>query len=377
MIRKAGKLLTHVSIALRSCILNSAPRLFRLFEINPTSCNIMITNRCNLRCVMCAQWRERPGEELSAADWKKIIRDLRNNGFRNIHFTGGEPLVRDDLKELVSYCRDNGFTVGMTTNGMLLNADIIKGLIGSGLRSVAVSVDALGENYEKIRGVPGSFRRLNDAVCALAEEKSSGRIDAYINFTLIKDNISLFEDVKGFADSFGLPVAVCLLDKASSIFKLRENEERFWIKEPGDLERLAELLRQMKKIVARRPGSVILDNPGLDYIAGYFVDPRQERIPCVISQDRIYLDPYGNVFGGCLCMGTFGNLKDIMFGQLKRTDRYMNAKRNMFYKRCPGCSCGYMFNIRHTPRLILKNIALNIHSALERMARCRKKTASG
>ncbi|MBU0881683.1 MAG: hypothetical protein KKE81_05745, partial [Candidatus Omnitrophica bacterium] len=105
--------------------------------------------------------------------------------------------------------------------------------------------------------------------------------------------------------------------------------------------------------------------PGVDFIARYFTDPRQENIPCVVSQDRIYVDPYGNVFGGCLSMGTFGNLREMPFGRLKKTDRYRSAKKKMFYKKCPGCSCGYMFNVWHTPGLIMKGFIVNVRTALK------------
>ncbi|MFH1190106.1 MAG: radical SAM protein [Candidatus Omnitrophota bacterium] len=360
MIRKARKLVDHISIVLRSGVLRAAPVSFPLFEIEPTSCNIMVTNRCNLKCLMCKQWRESPGEELSTADWIKIIDDLRKNGFRNIHFTGGEPLLRADLKDLVAYCDRNGFTVGMTTNGMLLDGDMLDGLIASGLRSVALSMDALGGQYEKIRGASGSFEKAQGASAAIAEAKNRGRIDAYINFTLMKENIDLFKDVDEFARSIGLPVAICLLDKTSAIFDLKENDQRYWISSPEDMKRLTALLEYLKGEIARKPRSIILNYPGVDYIAAYFQDPRQAGIPCTISQDRIYIDPYGNLFGGCLSMGTFGSLKDIPFGRLKEIGRYREAKKKMFYKKCPGCSCGYLYNIRCLPGAIVRDLASGV-----------------
>lgn len=346
-------------------ILAAVPSLYGVLEIRPSSCNILLTNRCNLKCVMCGQWREKPREELSTADWKKIIDDIRKNGFRNIHFTGGEPLLRDDLKDLISYSVARGFTVGMTTNGMLLDVGSLRGLIEAGLRSVALSIDALGEEYEKIRGVSGSFTKLKAAAIAVAEAKKLRGIDAYVNFTLMNNNIKLFRKVKEFSDTIGLPVAVCLLDKTSSIFNLKDNENRFWIESAEDSKRLALLLEYMKDEIARLPHSLILNYQGIEFIAAYFNDPHQGYIHCVISQDRIYVDPYGNVFGGCLSMGTFGNLEEMPFSSLKNTDRYKNAKKNMFYKKCKGCSCGYLFNIRHTPSLILKNIVLNVRTALK------------
>ena len=220
--------------------------------------------------------------------------------------------------------------------------------------------------YDQIRGMPGSFRKLEDAFAALALVKRDRKIDAYVNFTLMKDNISLFKEVKKFADFAGLPVAICLLDKTSAIFKLGDNENKFWINDPENMKRLAGLLEYLEGEMTRKRSSLILNYPALDFIAGYFTDPRQAAIPCVVSQDRIYVDPYGNVFGGCLSMGTFGNLKDIKFSDLKKTECYRTAKKNMFYKKCAGCSCGYLFNIKHMPGLIIKDLFERIQRAFKR-----------
>ena len=367
MYRRIRKLLlNYIPDVARTGILCAMPSLYPAFEIKPSSCNIMLTNRCNLRCVMCGQWRQKPREELKTEDWKKIMDDLRRNGFRNIHFTGGEPLLRKDLNELVSYCNKAGFTVGMTTNGVLLDSGALNALIDSGLRSVALSVDALGECYEHIRGISGSFDKLKIAASAVAEAKASRGIDAYINFTLMKGNIELFESVKEFADSAGLPVALCLLDKTSAIFRLQENEEDFWIGDSESIRKLAGLIGYLKSEMASKPGSLILSYPGVDFISGYFDDPCQKNVPCVVSQDSIYVDPYGDVYGGCLSMGIFGNLGEMRFGDIKDTKRYSAAKKDMFYKKCAGCSCGYLFNMRHVPGLIIKDISQRISAACKK-----------
>lgn len=359
MIRKAKILYNHILITIRSSILRAVPALYGALEIEPSSCNIMLTNRCNMRCVMCRQWREEPKLELSTDKWKKIIDDLKKNGIRNIHFTGGEPLLRADLTELVSFARGNGFTIGMTTNGMLLTTDVLGKLIDAGLRSVALSMDALSGEYEKIRGAQDSYKKLEGAAVTVAEAMRHRGIDAYINFTLMKSNIDEFGNVKKFADRLGIPIGICLLDKESSIFDLDENETKFWIGD-SEKEKLKKLLDFLKIELIRNSSTLHINYTGIDYIESYFKDPRQACIPCVISQDRIFIDPYGNLFGGCLAMGTFGNINETPFDTLRKGQKYIAAKKSMFYKRCPGCSCGYMFNIRHMPGLALKDIGLKV-----------------
>ena len=161
---------------MKTGLIYKVPFLYRFLEIKPSSCTIIITNRCNLRCVMCKQWREPVNEELSTEEWKNIILNLKKNGIRNMHFTGGEPLLRNDFKELVLFCSRNGFVSGVTTNGFLLTDDILQGLIDAGLRSIALSIDALDSEYEKIRGLPNSFKQLKQAVAIISAMKRTVNI---------------------------------------------------------------------------------------------------------------------------------------------------------------------------------------------------------
>jgi len=353
-IRKAA--FTYLPNVLKTTILRRAPALFGIVEMNPTSCNIMITTRCNLKCVMCKQWRIKPGEELNTDEWKRVIGELYGYGIRNVHFTGGEPLLRSDLEDLIRYASGLGMVVGMTTNGILIGEEKLTGMVGAGLASIAVSVDALGPGYEKIRGMQGSFSAIEKAVGAISSVRRRLGIDAYINFTLMRESISALKSVKKFADKAGLPLGICLLDKSSSIFDVAENKKTLWIDHESDSSELAALREYLKSEMTRHPGSILLSFSGIDYISGYFKDPRQPGIPCAISQDRIFIDPYGGLFGGCLSMGTFGSLKDERIGALLESDKYKAAKKRMFYKMCAGCSCGYMYNIRHMPGLLIGDL---------------------
>jgi MoaA/NifB/PqqE/SkfB family radical SAM enzyme len=306
---------------------------------------------------MCRQWREEAKEELSTVRWKAIIDDLHDNGIRNIHFTGGEPLLRSDLPELIAYCAARGITTGMTTNGILLDRAVLTKLADSGLASVVVSIDAVGEAYDKIRGVARVFDKVKRSAGLIAGMKKSRGMDASINFTLMKDTIKEFEPLKSFADELGLSVSICLLDDSPALFKVETNKDEHWIAGEEDMNELKKLLGRLRRYKAGRNGSILINFEGIEYIGRYFNDPLQKKIPCAISQERIILDPYGNLFGGCMSMGTYGNVAEAGVRKLTGDPKYRAAQRNMFYKRCPGCSCGYMFNIRSSPVHALKNIA--------------------
>ena len=244
----------------------------------------------------------------------------------------------------------------MTTNGILLTKEILESLLDAGLRSVAISLDAIGKDYDKIRGVENSFGKLKNALSAIKDVRGNKKIDPYINFTLMKDSLTKLGSVKELADSFGIPIAVCLLDKASEIFSLSENKDKFWIETDDDFKELDNIIAYIRAKKIEDPSSFIINFPSIDFIKNYFKDPVQKQIPCTSSQDRIIIDPYGNFLGGCMAMGSFGNITKESFKNINKKEKYTKAKRNMFYKNCAGCSCGYLFNIRTIPGLMIKDL---------------------
>lgn len=357
MIKKLRKLfINHIPMLLKAEFIHRLPFLYSFLEIKPHSATLIITDRCNLRCAMCKQWRKPKEKELDTKTWKSIIDKLIEKGIVNIHFTGGEPLMREDVFELIDYASAKGVTTGLTTNGMLLDKDKIEKLLLAGIRSIVLSVDALQEKYELLRGVKNSYDKVRNAAVLLSKAKNKKKMDASVNFVLMKDTVEEFAKVKIFCDNLELPVFVCLLDKNSSLFDLKENKDDFWMRGRKDREKLDKLVKFLKKEKRKKPGSLLLNFTAIDYISKYFDDPLRRDIPCVSSQDRIFIDPYGDVYGGCLSMGTFGNIAAESFRQVIKAEKYKKAKRNMFFKKCSGCSCGYLINIRSLPHLILKDL---------------------
>lgn len=370
MIKKTRKLfLQYISILAKTTFLFRMPFLYHLLEIKPRSAVIMLTNRCNLKCVMCKLWDEVPEKELSTEDWMKIIEDLKRNGIKNIHFTGGEPLLRRDLCELIQYSSQRGFVVGITTNGILLKKEMLDKLINAGLRSIAISVDALNGKYEELRGVANSFKKIEDTLSLVSDAKERSRIDVCINFVLMKSTIDEFKNVKNLVDRLHLPIFVALLDRNPSIFKVRENKALFWISNESDFQKLSALTNFLREEKIKKPSSLISNFVAFDFITAYFKEPIQEEIPCISSQDRVFIDPCGNLSGGCLSMGSFGNVRNNSFGDLLKEERYKRAKKNMFYKKCPGCSCGYFFNIRHFPPVIIKDFLIRLKYIINKNVR--------
>ena len=94
---------------------------------------------CNQKCVHCyaAGQKLSDEEELSTADWKRVLDICRSAGIPQVTFTGGEPTMREDLCELISYAR--WFISRLNTNGIRLTPEYCQKLREAELDSVQIT----------------------------------------------------------------------------------------------------------------------------------------------------------------------------------------------------------------------------------------------
>lgn len=126
----------------------------------PLNLDIHVTNRCNLRCVMCRRTMElkkgliKETGFLDTGLYKKIIDEAVKEGCCAVHLTGnGEPLLHKDITEMIKYARERKILdLFMHTNATLLTEDISRKLLEAGLTRLIFSVDSpVKETYESIR----------------------------------------------------------------------------------------------------------------------------------------------------------------------------------------------------------------------------------
>jgi len=102
------------------------PSLYSEHKSQSVLTNLLITNRCNLRCNYCFMNAGASGVvyDPTLDQIKELMIQARNErpiGSKAIQITGGEPTVRNDLFEIVRMAKDLGFThVQLNTNGIKL-----------------------------------------------------------------------------------------------------------------------------------------------------------------------------------------------------------------------------------------------------------------
>ena len=102
-----------------------------------------VTYRCPLHCVFCYNpldfAKTERADELSTADWLRVLREARALGAVQCGFSGGEPLMRDDLEELIAEAHRLGYYTNLLTSGVGLTRERAQALKAAGLDHVQLS----------------------------------------------------------------------------------------------------------------------------------------------------------------------------------------------------------------------------------------------
>lgn len=124
------------------------PKFALYMDIEPT-------NDCNLSCKFCV--RKQMKRDIGYMDldlYKEICRQAEKYGCRGIRLLRwGEPLLHPQICDFVRVAKSHNQLTHITTNGTLLDKQLAKDLITSGLDSIIFSFQGLNEKeYTKLRG---------------------------------------------------------------------------------------------------------------------------------------------------------------------------------------------------------------------------------
>jgi AdoMet-dependent heme synthase len=122
-----------------------------------------LTRACDLACRHCRACAvpDRDPRELSTAEGKALLDEIRAMGCPLVVLTGGDPAKRPDLIELVRHGAQIGLRVGLTPSATpLVTPALLTDLEEAGLARLAVSLDGASHGaHDGFRGVAGSHAK--------------------------------------------------------------------------------------------------------------------------------------------------------------------------------------------------------------------------
>ena len=300
-------------------------------------------NRCNCRCVMCDIWRIRQVREITPRDLEPHLTSLRELNVKWIVFSGGEPLMHSDISSLSHVCRAEGVRVTLLTAGLTLEkrADIV----AASIDDLIVSIDGPPDIHNKIRGVPGAYRRLQRGIEALRQLRAEMPIHG--RCTIQKGNFGVLRSTVHVARALNLnSISFLAVDTTSNAF----NRPGGW--SPGhqatvalNTAEVAALESEIEALISEyeneiESGFVVENAEKLRRIPLRFRS-RLGQIPamaprCNAPWVSAVVESDGTV-RPCFFHRPIGNIHEHPLADVVNSDEALNFRRNLDISRDPVC----------------------------------------
>jgi MoaA/NifB/PqqE/SkfB family radical SAM enzyme len=286
----------------------------------PTTIAILLTERCNARCLHCDIWKNRGKEDYPTIEqWKTTLRDLRRwLGPVQVTCTGGEALLMPWATELIAFSSSIGLLIEHLTHGYWLDQSRVEKLARARPWRITISCDGIGATHDKIRGRQHFFESVLTTIDTI--QRVGGEIGHPIPIRLktvvMEHNLHDVGNIARFAKERGLEV---FYQPIEQYYNTPEDPD--WHQQssnwPRDPERAVEAVREL--IALKRQGFPIANHYDLlDVMIPYFRNPDALRVtvqahthlyrPQCAALTNLQIQSNGDV-GFCFRKPPAGNIK--------------------------------------------------------------------
>lgn len=171
-------------------------------KAGPMAATFQLTNRCNLRCVMCNIPNNPRQAKLPLGAFKKVIWELSRIGCCYASLSGGEVLTIDNFFEYLREAKGRLPSVNTVTNGVLLDEGAAREFGRAGADSVSLSLDGMERSHEFTRGLAGSFKKTVGAIENLKRHAPGVKI--VVNTVISPWNIDELYELTEFVERLGV-----------------------------------------------------------------------------------------------------------------------------------------------------------------------------
>ena len=362
-----------------------AAKLYRLLRSTARARQLgtvifFVTSRCNAKCETCFYHEElnRPGD-LTFEQIEKVSRTMPP--VTDLWLSGGEPTLRHDASEIIDlFVSNNGVRrVILPTNGLVKArvSEIVERALAAHPHLdlyLNVALDGYGETHDRVRGVPGNWRKTLDCVRSLypLKERFADRFRLNVNTVVCAENHAEMEKLAGFMwENFRLDGHYFNIirgeTKAGDSIKQVPPEVL-----PGLYARVSALTKRYGDRMFAADDAATRFVKNLVYVGAItthyrtqrenFEGPRPWPFPCTAGETAVVVDYNGDV-RACELRGKFASLPDYDydFGAL-----WASSERGAELAAIDGgraCWCTHVCfihdSMRHSRRALLWDLPKN------------------
>jgi MoaA/NifB/PqqE/SkfB family radical SAM enzyme len=327
----------------------------KIIESKPRGMGIALTNRCNIRCIMCSVWQnpwDIPRETI-----EEIMGLLPY--FQRIFWQGGEVFLSpyfDELLEGISsypHIRQD-----INTNGLLINRNWAKRLVRANA-NIIFSIDGVTkETYEYIRrgakfgdllkSIEIFNEEMGDAQKDAAYTGNSRKCSTIINLVVMKSN---YHELGGFIDFAKkyrfdrLQITPVDIDNQENIFLHKDQEALSYIDKimPEIFEKaktygicVSNWLPVIKNISCPQKDIATSEKTraGNHHEASDSAVETHNNIACYWPWQFLFIDWGGRVRPQCFCPKPVGNIHDNTIAEIWNGQIIQSYREKLFENGC-------------------------------------------
>ena len=323
----------------------------------PITLTFSITNRCQSRCQTCRIWElyrthpERSDEELSLDEIERIFRGMRHIYFFNV--SGGEPFLREDLADIFDLAMRylTPRVLHTPTNALSpkrieeTTIQILQRMRRSGYDApltVKPSLDGIGEQHDRIRGVPGNFGRFLETLDRLQRlQQPYPQLHVEVGTVISRANMADVDAIADFVHTLGVEsYRNEIAEQRAEFFNIGDPITPS-AKEYGDLVRgFARRIRE--NTTRKRDLAKMTESLRLVYYeyASRILSENRQVLPCYAGITNAHINPYGQVWPCCV-LGydqPMGELREAEY-DFERVWQSQQAAQVRAYIKAGNCAC--------------------------------------
>jgi radical SAM protein with 4Fe4S-binding SPASM domain len=319
----------------------SSPALANEFAVPilsaPSSVDVFITSRCNLKCIHCFSSRdaEQPSE-LSFEELATLFDQLEHLRVFEVRINGGEPLMHKDIDRIIKDLKVRRFRKVILTNGTLIDSEKAKLLREAGVIPTVSLDDCLLEGHELFRGVEGCFKRTIGGMELLRENG----VEFGTNCCLHARNMARHEEIVKIAVKQGASRIAFLDLKMTG--RLRDHQS--WVPSYKDYEKARSKLIVDRAIYRKKIDVSLGTYLHCDPLEESVREMRRGYVSCRAGKTRLSIDSHGGVYPCNLVISDkkweMGNVKDLPLPEIwfsRKWSFFRGGVRKSDLTKCAQC----------------------------------------
>ncbi len=317
--------------------------LSRFQPIRPRTLFTAVTYVCDHRCAMCNIWKPKSRPEMSVDDFRRMFDDPLFREVDTLLVSGGEPTVRRDLGTIVAAAAErlprlariamptNGYDTERVVEAVGEMASVARAR-GIGL-GVAVSLDGVGNDHDRMRRVPHAFDRAAETLRQLTERAASWKIGVVSNCTVTQVNVERLEPLRRWSIEHGYNLQFLPVSFNEHYIENTDLRDKVDLDEDGG--------RAFERFIEEH----LISRDLFDTASFYWHDVlmmrrhgRPRQTPCMFTVDGVLIDAFGDVYY-CGATRPIGNWLEA--GSVERlffADENLAYRKYMWSDICPTCA---------------------------------------